>query len=185
MTTDVTPPEMSRPHAPDRIPPDGLTGTLEATPEERAALAQRFGLPSIDALSGEFHLKTVAGGPMVRLTARFAADLTQTCVVTLAPFPTRVEDSFEMVFGTEGDDYRPGQEIHLDMDAADPPEPFDANGMVDVGEAVAEHLSLALDPFPRKPGAEVAVPRGVELDGPDTLPNTPFTALDSLKQKLR
>lgn len=187
MTTDapLPPPEFSRPHSPDRIPPDGFIGRFEATPEECAALAARLGLPAIAALAGEFHLKTVAGGPMVRLTARFTADVTQTCVVTLEPFAAHVEDRFEMLYGPKAEEYRPGQEVHLDVDAADPPELFDADGMVDVGEAVAEHLSLALDPFPRKPGAVVEAPKGVELDGPDTLPNTPFTALAALKEKLR
>lgn len=185
MTTDAATPELSRPHSPDRIPPDGFTGRLEATAEERAALAERFGLPAIEALTAEFHLKTIAGGPMVRLTAHFSADVTQVCVVTLEPFPAHVEDDFEMVFGPEGEQYKPGQEIQLDVEAADPPEPFGVDGMVDVGEAVAEHLALALDPFPRKPGAEVTVPKGVELGGPDTLPNTPFSALSALKEKLR
>lgn len=183
MTTEAGTPEFSRQHAPDRLPPDGFIGTVEATEAERAALAKRFGLPSIESLTAEYHLKLVAGGPLVRLTASFAADVTQTCVVTLDPFAARVEDSFEMLYGPAADEYRPGQEIHLDVEASDPPEPFDAAGMVDVGEAVAEHLALALDPFPRKPGAAVTAPKGVELDGPDTLPNTPFSALAALQKK--
>lgn len=184
MTTGEPTPEFSRIRHPERIPPEGVVETIKATPEERAALAARFDLQAIDALEAEIHLKLVAGGPMVRVAGRFRADVVQTCVVTLEPIPARVEEDFEMLFGPEAD-YRPGQEIHLDAESADPPEPFGPGGVVDVGEAVAEHLSLALDPHPRKADAAVEVPEGVEKDGPDALPNNPFAALQGLKDKLR
>jgi uncharacterized metal-binding protein YceD (DUF177 family) len=184
MTTGEPTPEFSRPVRSERIPTEGQTETLTATPEECAALAERFELQAINALEAEIQLKLIAGGPMVRLTGWFRADVVQTCVATLEPLPVRVEERFEMLFGPEAE-YRPGQEIHLDAEAADPPEPFGPDGIIDVGEAVAEHLLLALDPFPRKAEAAVEVPKGVEKNGPDALPNTPFAALQGLKDKLR
>lgn len=184
MTIGELTPEFSRIHHPQHIPPEGVTETIVATPEECAALADRFALKAIDSLEAEIHLKLVAGGPMVRLAGQFRADVVQTCVVTLEPIPAHVEEEFEMLFGPDAN-YRPGQEIHLDAEAADPPEPFGPGGVVDVGEAVAEHLLLALDPHPRKAGVAVEVPEGVEKNGPDTLPNNPFAALQGLKDKLR
>lgn len=183
-TAGIQTPEFSRSYSPERIPPEGLSETITADESERAALSQRFDLASIEALRAEFHLNLVAGGPMVRLVGRLTADVTQTCVVTLDPVAAHVEEDFELLFGPE-ETYRPGQEVHLDLETADPPEPFLPDGSVDVGEVVAEQLSLALDPFPRKADAEVKTPKGVELGGPDTLPNTPFAALAGLKDKLR
>lgn len=177
-------PEFSRPRLPERLPPDGFTETITADAAEREALARRFEIQAIEALTAEIHLKPVAGGAMVRVAGRLSADVVQTCVVTLEPLPAHVEEDFDMTFGPE-EEYRPGQEIHLDVEAAEPPEPFTEDGAVDVGEVVAEHLALALDPFPRKGDAAVAPPPGVEVDGPDQLPNTPFAALASLKDKLR
>lgn len=184
MSTGEPIPEFSRPYRPEQIPPEGLAATLTATPEECAALAGRFDLRAINSLEAEIHLKTVAGGPMVQLTGRFRADVVQTCVVTLESMPARVEEDFEMLFGPEAD-YRPGQEVHLDAEAVDPPEPFGPDGVIDAGEAVAEHLLLALDPHPRKADAFVEAPEGVETNGPDALPNNPFAALAGLKDKLR
>ena len=63
----------------------------------------------------------------------------------------------------------------LDGDA-EPVEPLD-DGMIDIGEAVAQQLSLALDPFPRAPGAVL----DEETDLSDGSPReSPFAALAKL-----
>ena len=51
------------------------------------------------------------------------------------------------------------------LDEEDPPDPI-VDGKVDLGALAAEFLALALDPYPRKPGAEFAAPEVAEPDSP-------------------
>lgn len=124
---------------------------IVANPEERAALARRFGLLALDRLEASFALRR-AGSGVVHVTGRVEADLVQSCVVTLEPVPAQVGESFAADFavGTGGRAADPD----LDFEAADPPEAI-RNGHIDLGELAAEQLALALDPYPRAPGAAV------------------------------
>jgi uncharacterized metal-binding protein YceD (DUF177 family) len=147
-------PEFSRRIPVGEVPARGADYQIEAGPEERAALARRFGLQDIARLSAKLRLQPIGGGPLLRLTGTLAAEVTQTCGVSLAPVPAWVEADLEMTFGPAGEeeDDDEEEEIDLDFHGDDPPDPF-VDGAVDLGEAVAEHLSLALDPFPRAPDA--------------------------------
>jgi uncharacterized metal-binding protein YceD (DUF177 family) len=72
--------------------------------------------------------------------------------VTLAPVPAKIGESFSADFA-DADRRRPA-ETDLDFEADDPPEPI-RNGHIDLGELAAEQLSLALNPYPRAPGAAI------------------------------
>jgi len=171
-------PEFSRVFRVDQIPAAGVEHDLTADEAERAALARRFGILAVDTLTARIRLKAIAGGTMVRLHGSLSADVVQACVVTLEPVPAHIEEDFELTFGeAEAED---GGEIELSMDDSDPPDPI-VNGTVDVGEAVAEHLALALDPFPRKAGATVPASAQAELPAEEK-PN-PFAVLAQLRQK--
>ena len=62
---------------------------------------------------------------------------------------------------------------------------FYAGGSVDVGEAVAETLSLALDPYPRAPEADAALSEaGVKSEAQAKAESSPFAGLAGLKDKL-
>ena len=76
-----------------------------------------------------------------------------------------MEDSFDVDFGDASADFD-GDEISLDIDH-DPPEPIEA-GAIDIGELVAQYLSLALDPHPRAPGASLD-PDIANSDGDDAV----------------
>lgn len=118
---------------------------IVSDPGERDALAKRFSLLALDRFEADVTLNLLAGG-MVRLEASFVAAVVQECVVTLEPVPSVVEERFSLLYGHE-----PGAcEIVLDG-AAETVEPLDGN-RIDIGEAVAQQLSLALDPFPRAAG---------------------------------
>lgn len=142
-------PEFSRPVAVDRM---AAVETLDiaADGHERAALARRFGLDSLEELTASVTLTKFADARRVRLSANFSADVVQSCVVTLEPVPSRIEDSFVLVY----DEDARGAEIVVILKGRNSPEPLSGNA-IDVGEAVAEHLALALDPYPRAPGAEL------------------------------
>ena len=58
--------------------------------------------------------------------------------------------------------------------------PYDG-GAIDLGETAAETMALALDPFPRGPGAEAALKAAGVISEEEA---GPFGALAGLKDKL-
>jgi uncharacterized metal-binding protein YceD (DUF177 family) len=140
-------PEFSRPVLLARLGSEPFRQEIEATAEERERLARRFDLVSLDRLAAVVTLHRQAGG-LVRLDAVFAAAFTQNCVVTLEPVAGAINDAFSLLYGPLDNDEG---EIEIDLDA---PvfEPLTGDA-IDIGEAVAQELSLALPEFPRDPDA--------------------------------
>ncbi|HET6158179.1 MAG TPA: DUF177 domain-containing protein [Dongiaceae bacterium] len=173
------PVEFSRPMALDRVSATPHREEIVATDKERAALAERFGLLSLDNLTASFTLKR-ARKDLVRVKGRVSAELVQACVVTLDPVPARIDERFEVDF-LEG--VQPAvDDIELDVEGAEAPEPA-LDGWIDLGELAAEQLGLAIDPYPRKPDAEVPAEWKSEASTEPALvvrPN-PFAALEKLK----
>lgn len=171
-------PEFSRPVRVDQIPAAGITMEVSANPAELAALAKRFGLQTIERLDAALRLKAMAGGALIRLDGHFAADVVQTCVVTLEPVPAHVEEEFTLTYGAAEPEV-PGEEIELSLDDEDPPDPI-VDGAIDVGEAVAEHVALALEPFPRKPG--IAFEGAGDAPDEEEKKPSPFAVLAQLRK---
>lgn len=140
------PPEFSRPLAVGRIH-GGLEIAVTASAQECAALAARLELPDIAALSCHFTLRP-AGAKSFAARGELRASLTQICVVSGEPLAVALAERFDLVFVPEGEESE-----DFDLDAPDE-FPY-TNDQLDLGEACAEQLALALDPFPRKEGAEL------------------------------
>jgi uncharacterized metal-binding protein YceD (DUF177 family) len=158
-------PEFHRPLSLDRIGPHGLDMTIDATTAECAALAVRMNLPAVLAVSCVFHLIR-EGRDMVLARGVLTVRVTQTCVISLEDFDSEVEEIFQVRFvpsGEEADDIDPESDDEI---------PFEGN-QIDLGEAAAEQLGLALDPYPRMPGVEMPMSE----DEPDP---HPFAALRRL-----
>lgn len=191
-------PEFSRIVRADAVHRDGeVVQTIEANEAERRALAERFELEAIDRLTATLRLRSTRGGQMVRVSGELEADVVQTCVVTLEPVPARVADRFGALFAPESLVPKEDDEIFIDpaVFEEDIPEAM-TNGRIDIGELTAQHLSLALDPYPRAEGIDFeGYEEGDEDDGdgsedaekaapaadPDK-PN-PFAALERLKRR--
>lgn len=190
-------PEFSRVAEVSTIDEGGIRLAIEADADERARLARRFGLVGIDTLTADVSLTPEEGGRLIRLAGTFTADVIQTCVVTLEALHNHLEAPIDRLYTTDpaaAPDEPIYEEQHLDLDAAEPPDPA-PDGRVDVGEAVAEELALALDPFPRKPGISfqdyavgpdrpaVAAKGGKAKDSKPG--GGPFAALAKLRDKLK
>lgn len=161
-------PEFTRPIGTTRLGQDEMVIEIAATPDERAALARRFDLIALERLEACVRLRRVGGG-LIRLVAAFSAEVVQECVVTLEPVASRLEDAFTVLFGA-----MPGTpEVMIDSEA-EIIEPLDGD-IIDVGETVAQQLSLVLDPFPRAPGAT--------LPAEPAEPETPFAVLADWAKK--
>ena len=166
--------EFGRPVEVSRIGPSGLSLAIEADAAERERLARRLGLSELRRLHADVALQPRGAG--IALTATWVAEVVQDCVVTLDPVESKLGDTFELAFGP-AEEPEAGAEIELDLEVADPPEPIEG-GRIDVGEAVVEHLALAIDPYPRKPGVEFEAPAEE-----DETNDNPFAALRGLKAK--
>lgn len=160
-------PELHRPIAVERIGPAGLDITVEATAAECAALARRMELPAIHSLICRVHLAPDAAHTLVA-RGHLVAHIVQTCIVSLEDFTTTVEERFTVHCVPEGEESE-------DPDPEAPDEITYVDGTLDLGEAAAEQLALALDPYPRAPGAELPE---IEAE-PDA---HPFGALGALKR---
>jgi uncharacterized metal-binding protein YceD (DUF177 family) len=163
----------SRPVKVDAVPREGLLRTVEATPAERAALAGQNDLVEIAELKARFVLKRAGKG--VSVSGALHAEVTQTCVVTLEPFPVTLDEEIDVRFAPPAEERAGGAET-LALDGEDPPDPL-LGGKVDLGALAAEFLALALDPYPRKPGAEFTPPHETAP------PESPFVALAEIAKR--
>ncbi len=156
-------PEFSRPVVVEKLPPAGQDFAIEAEAAERDALARRFGLLGIDRLAADIRLRPVGAAGAVRASGRIEAVVRQACVVTLVELTNRVEAEFEVAYApAHAAPDADRAEITIALDEEDPPDPL-IDGVIDIGETTAEQLALALDPYPRAPGAVFDAP---PADGP-------------------
>lgn len=165
----------SRPLRVDALEPAGRTFEWQASEAERIDVAGFLGLDRLDGLTVAGRIDP-SGKDEVRLSATFVADVVQTCVVTLEPVATRIADTLDRTYALHPRG-EPRREVDLAPEAEDPPD-LAEGGVVDVGAAVVEAVALAIDPYPRKPGAVLEY-------RPDEQPDPgPFAALAKLKDRL-
>lgn len=170
--------EFSRPVSTAGITEKEAHFTIEATPAECAALAQRLGLKALTRLSADLTLVPERNRRLC-LEGHLTADVVQVCVVSLADIAAAIDERFTLHFSPDAvPEATPGGEVTVLVDAEDPPEPL-IGETIDLGEAVTEHLVLALDPYPRLPGATFAyaLPEDPDAEGAAS----PFAKLAALK----
>ena len=159
----------------DHIPDTGLHREIEASPETCASVAALAGVRAVSEVSAVFDV--VREGVNVHVTGRVRARVGQTCVVTLEPLETVVDEPIELTFAPPT---AAGTPAATGPDRAspeeEPPEPLTGSA-IDLGAIATEFLILAIDPYPRKEGAAFAPPP-VEDDTPH-----PFAALAALKKR--
>jgi uncharacterized metal-binding protein YceD (DUF177 family) len=138
-------PEFSRPFAASSLPKTGQTLRLEASQDECTALAARMRIPQIYDFICTFRLEPGSGG-VVMAEGELLARVQQICVVTLEPFDTEVRERFRVEFVPAGSEKNDPDPFSIDEIAYE-------QGVIDLGEAAAEQLALALDPYPHAPFA--------------------------------
>jgi uncharacterized metal-binding protein YceD (DUF177 family) len=157
------------------LPKAGVTIRLAADAAGCAAVAERLGLAKVETFAADVALQP-AGTGRYAAEGEVRARVWQTCVATLEDFPADVVAPVQAAFAD--DDRLPAptkKEVERALDDEDPPESLD-DGAIDVGALAVEFLALALDPFPRKPGAKFAGGGDAPAD------ESPFAALAALKR---
>jgi hypothetical protein len=183
---------MSRPNAesvPDpwrspvsvvQIPDTGLHRKLKASADELQAIAEVGGLREVLSAEAAFDVVPRSGGRF-EVTGHVRARIGQTCVVTLDPIESEIEEKVDLVFAPEAEVRKMSDLIEEGEDDAEPPEVVDPpeairNGIIDLGRIATDALFLAVDPYPRKPGV-VFEPEVIAPDPEDH----PFAVLKALQ----
>jgi hypothetical protein len=168
----------SVPVAVEVIPDTGLHIEIDAPATARAAVAELAALRELPRLSAVFDL--TRQGAAVHVRGRVTARVGQTCVVTLEPIESAVEELVDLKFapapagGTEAEPKTARKRARRDDE---PPEPL-VDGTLDLGALATEFLILGIDPYPRKAGAQFAAPKAEDVG------EHPFAALAALKKRL-
>jgi uncharacterized metal-binding protein YceD (DUF177 family) len=161
-----------------QIPESGLHRDIEADPAVRHAMAEMGGLREVLSAQASLDVTPKSGGRF-HVTGQVRARVGQTCVVTLEDIESDIDEPIDLIFAP------PAQVPQMaalvdeaeqnDEETPDPLEPIE-NGMIDLGKVATDALYLAVDPYPRKPGA-IFEPL-VEAADPE---DHPFAALRALK----
>ena len=165
-------PEFARPVRLDTIG-SARVERVEADAAERMSLAARFGLDALEMLEADWRLRPVTDG--VAGDARVRATGAQSCVTTGDPVPFALDVTETLLFATP-QAHAPDEELELDERDLD--RIAITGGAIDLGEATAQTLALALDPYPRSPDADQ---RRRDLGIASEAEAGPFAALLALK----
>ena len=162
-----------------QIPERGLHRELDADEAQRKAMAEIAGVREVVSAHASLEITPKSGGRF-HVAGNVRARVGQTCVVTLDPIETDIDEPIDLMFAPSeqvpalsdlADDATEGG------DAVDPPEPIEG-GVIDLGRLATDALFLAIDPYPRKPDAVF----DLETTPPDP-EDHPFAALKALKAK--
>lgn len=145
---------------------------------ERAALADRFDVTEVSSLIARVSLGD--DGKAVTGEGTLEADIIQACAISGDDFPVRISEKLALRFVPAGAVPEvPDAEIELDPNELDDIEY--SGDSFDLGEAVAQSLGLAIDPYAEGPNAD-AVRKKAGIVTDDT-PSGPLAeALSALKK---
>lgn len=154
---------------------EGVVVKLEADQRQRDAIARVFGLVAVNAFSAELRAERAASG-VVAVSGQVRAEVVGSCVVTLEPVGQRIDEavSARFVSAAAAPAADPLAEIEVVWDD-DAPEPYSGSS-IDLGAVAVEHFALALDPYPRAPGAVMPEAEGDAAGSPAS----PFAVLAKL-----
>jgi len=150
---------------------------LKPDEAERRRLAGRFGLSAIETMQAEISL--AHDGEAIVAKGRLNADIVQACAISGEDFPVRINEPVALRFipASATATYGPDEEVEITADACDE---IEYDGLAfDLGEAVAQTLALAIDPFAEGPDADQARAKHKLAGDPES---GSFAALAALKK---
>ncbi|GGY49051.1 YceD family protein [Parvularcula lutaonensis] len=168
MTTDELE-SIHHPIALSDLDSDAKHVSITASEADRRLLAERYDVTDVIALKGD--MDVTRHGSLVRVAGSIEAELGRTCVVSLEPMRETIAENFAVDFTTEFSETEE-EEVEADLDA---PEPLKGDH-IDLGDVLLEQLVLAMDPHPRKEGAEAPKDPGAGKE------SSPFDVLKGLKE---
>lgn len=153
---------------------EGKQPHVEANDAERAALAERFNLVRVDSLAADLDL--TRDDRIVEARGRLKARIVQSCAVSAEDLPVSIDEDLFFRFVPESTAHAPDEELEISAEDCDEIEY--AGTHIDLGEAVAQSLGLAIDPYLTGPHAQAAR-QAAGIGNPED--QGPFAALKALK----
>jgi uncharacterized metal-binding protein YceD (DUF177 family) len=160
------------------VPPEGKSFELLPDESTRKRLAETAGVAAIPSLKVMLEVRP-SGADGAEVAGKLEGVVSQTCVVSLEEFESPVAENFSVDFAA---DPRSQAETGDEEEIEDLPDPI-VDGKIDLGALATEFLILAVDPYPRKPGAAFAALPGEAVEAEPR--HTPFEGLSALKDKIK
>ncbi len=169
--------EFSRTVKLDMLGGGGVAHDISANEAERAALCGRFDLLALNTLSAVITLSKNARG--IKATGRLQAQVTQACTATGEPVDDQLNEAIDLLFVEP-----PMENGEAELDEEECESMFHDGKLVDIGEAAAQTMGLALNPYPRCKNAEKRLrAAGVKSEEEQLIASGPFAGLAALKAK--
>lgn len=163
----------------DQISAAGRTLSVKADDEALARLTERLKISALERLTADVRVTRFRGG--LRATGELKATVVQPCVVTAEPVTQEIDEPVDRIFlpaSQRAREIEPGAETFVDLEGEDPPDYIEGPEL-DLTELLVETVALAIDPYPRAPGASLET-----LDVPsDDVGTSPFARLKELKPR--
>jgi uncharacterized metal-binding protein YceD (DUF177 family) len=159
------------------LPQEGRTFKLVPDEATRSKLAEHAEVLGVPELSVTIKVRPTAAG--AEATGELSGAVRQRCVVSLEEFDNPVSEQIEVDFADAAEDAAPEDEAEEDLERPDPI----VDGKIDLGALAAEFLVLAVDPYPRKPGAQMPNLPGDEAENASG--KSPFASLSGLKNRIK
>lgn len=147
--------ELQRPIKVKALPGEPIV--IEADAGERAKLAARFGLPGVDSVHAKVDVEQRPGA--IRATGTLTAAIRQMCAISGEDFPAQIEEVLDLRFVEQGSidpAFDEDADLEVELEADDCDEIEYTGDAFDLGEAVAQTLGLAIDPYAEGPSADEA-----------------------------
>lgn len=168
---------LSRAIETDDIPAKGVEGHIEASLEQRAALARQLDLAALDKLVLSYKLTPMSRGRF-RLRGRWHAEAVQTCGVTLEPITREFDEEVSIDFWPpEIWERREQADGEAAVEHDDEGPELIEEGLIDPGQLLEELLIVSLPPFPRREDA------ALDWEETVTKPESPFAVLKDLPKR--
>lgn len=162
----------------DKIPAAGRVVEIAADEDQRQHLAQRFRVDAVPSFGARVTATRFRGG--IRAQGEVWGEVIQPCVVTGEPVNQSIREPVDRVYlpgRDEASEHSAGAEVFVNLEDDDFPDYFEGEE-IDLSDLVTEVFALAIDLYPRIPGAELP-PEGA---GDDPAELSPFAALKALKK---
>ncbi len=167
--------------------------SISPSEEECEDIARRVDVLGIKDVKADLVVTRESGSAIYNVIGNFSAIVTQECVITLEPIETKISEPVEGWYADkqsavsfaaakrEREGIKTQGEIEI-LDESEDPEAI-IDDVIDVGELVTQHISLAIPPYPHKEGVEFEITDDkFKLNENSPLRKNPFEALKDWKE---
>ena len=169
---------ISQPYELGRLSQAGDEVTIAPAPDELVRIAHWAGVDAVEFFEAKIGLRKMSPTRFA-FDAELAADIVQSCVVTLDPVRSRIERHFTRDLFLSPAAQHGGRTVDIDVAALDEDGREEiASLRYDLAIPVLEEFALSIDPYPRAAGVAFEPPPD-ETDSP----KHPFAALKGLKTR--